>query len=169
MIFKIYKHDTDLYNKLLILSRNIFFYKKIKLADTFETRIYLMFVHFSIFMIVFKKKKIKFSQSDYDSLFNNIENDLRELGFGDISVNKKMKELNKIMYDILLKIESKEKNLNNNILLSPKIDSLIDILNSIINKSDDKKETRSKLVRENFSWENVVKKLKKEFEKKLSK
>ncbi len=67
------------------------------------------------------------------------------------------------------KIESKEKNLNNNILLSPKIDSLIDILNSIINKSDDKKETRSKLVRENFSWENVVKKLKKEFEKKLSK
>jgi len=67
------------------------------------------------------------------------------------------------------KIESKEKILNNNILLSPKIDSLIEILNSIINKSDNKKETRSKLVRENFSWENVVKKLKKEFEKKLSK
>ena len=59
MIFKFKKHDSDLYNKLLILSRNIFFYEKIKLADTFETRIYLMFVHFSIFMIVFKKKKIK--------------------------------------------------------------------------------------------------------------
>ena len=67
------------------------------------------------------------------------------------------------------KIESKEKILNNNVLLSPKIDSLIEILNSIINKSDNKKGTRSKLVRENFSWENVVKKLKKEFEKKLSK
>ena len=67
------------------------------------------------------------------------------------------------------KIESKEKNINNNIFLSPKIDSLVNILNSIINKNDDKKETRSKLVRENFSWENVVKKLKKEFEKKLSK
>ena len=108
MIFKSNKHDTELYNKLLSLSRNIFFYKKIKLADTFETRIYLMFVHFSIFMIVFKKKKLKFDQSAYDSLFNNIENDLRELGFGDISVNKKMKELNKIMYDILLKIEIKD-------------------------------------------------------------
>ena len=36
-------------------------------------------------------------------------------------------------------------------------------------KSDNKKEIRSKLVRENFSWEKVVKKLKKEFEKKLSK
>ena len=110
MIFKFKKHDSDLYNKLLILSRNIFFYEKIKLADTFETRIYLMFVHFSIFMIVFKKKKLKFNQSAYDSLFNNIENDLRELGFGDVSVNKKMKELNKIMYDILLKIESKKSN-----------------------------------------------------------
>jgi len=30
---------------------------------------------------------------------------LRELGFGDVAVNKKMKELNKILYDILLKIE----------------------------------------------------------------
>ena len=67
------------------------------------------------------------------------------------------------------KIESIEKNLNNNILVSPKIDSLIDILNSIINKSDSKKEIRSKLVHKNFSWENVVKKLKKEFDKKLSK
>ena len=67
------------------------------------------------------------------------------------------------------KIESEEKNLNNNIFLSPKIDSLIDILNSIINKADDKKEIRSKIVRKNFSWESVVKKLKKEFEKKLSK
>ena len=67
------------------------------------------------------------------------------------------------------KIESEEKNLNNNIFLSPKIDSLIDILNSIINKTDSKKEVRSKLVRDNFSWENVVKKLKKEFEKKLTK
>ncbi len=67
------------------------------------------------------------------------------------------------------KIESKEKNLNNNIFLSPKVDSLTDILNSIINKIDNKKEIRSKFVHENFSWENVVKKLKKEFEKKLSK
>ena len=38
-------------------------------------------------------------------LFHNIENNLRELGFGDVSVNKKMKDFNKILYDILLKIE----------------------------------------------------------------
>ena len=89
----------------MALSRNIFFYTKIKLDDTFETRIYLMFIHFSIMMIIFKKKGEKFDQKSYDSLFFNIENNLRELGFGDVSVNKKMKDLNKLLYDILLKIE----------------------------------------------------------------
>ncbi len=67
------------------------------------------------------------------------------------------------------KIESKEKSLNESIYLSPKTNSLIEILDSIINKIDDKKDVRSKLVHKNFSWENIVKKLKKEFENKLSK
>ena len=98
------KHNLEFYNTLLTLSRNIFFYKKVKLADTFETRVYLIFLHFSILMIVTKNKGKKFSQDLYDNLFNSIEYNLRELGFGDISVNKKMKELNKIFYDILLKI-----------------------------------------------------------------
>ena len=97
-----------MYNTLLALSRNIFFYTKIGLPDKFETRIYLMFLHFSIMMIIYKKKGLKFNQNDYDQLFNNIENNLRELGFGDVSVNKKMKDMNKQLYDILLKLDSKE-------------------------------------------------------------
>jgi len=103
-------HQTDLYNNLLLLSRNIFFYKEIKLPDTFETRIYLMFFHFSILMIIFKKKGKIFDQKLYDYLFHNIENNLRELGFGDVSVNKKMKEFNKILYDILLKLNLETEN-----------------------------------------------------------
>ena len=99
-----------MYNILLNLSRNIFFYKDINLKDTYETRIYLMFFHFSILMIIFKDKGKKFDQKQYDQLFNNIENNLRELGFGDIAVNKKMKDLNKILYDILLKIKPNSKN-----------------------------------------------------------
>ncbi len=95
-----------------MLSRNIFFYNKVKLSDNFETRIYLMFIHFSIMMIIFKEKGEKFSQKSYDFVFHNIENNLRELGFGDVSVNKKMKDFNKILYDILLKIKkNKEANL----------------------------------------------------------
>ena len=113
MIFKINKHKQDLYNTLLFLSRNIFFYKKIKLSDNFETRLYLMFMHFSIILIIFKKKNLKFNQKTYDLFFYNIENNLRELGFGDVSVNQKMKEFNRILYDILLKIEQKNALTNN--------------------------------------------------------
>ena len=69
-----------------------------------------MFIHFSIMMIIFKKKGKKFNQSSYDSLFYNIENNLREAGFGDVSVNKKMKDFNKQLYDILLKIENNDIN-----------------------------------------------------------
>ena len=98
------KHKSDLYNILLTLSRNIFFYKNIKLLDNFETRLYLIFVHLSILMIIYRNRDSKFNQNLYDSLFHNIENDQRELGFGDVTVNKKMKEFNKISYDILLKI-----------------------------------------------------------------
>ena len=61
-------------------------------------------------MIITKKKGFKFSQKRYDNFFHNIEYNLRESGLGDVTVNKKMKELNKILYDILLKIDL---NLNN--------------------------------------------------------
>ena len=67
-----------------------------------------MFFHFAIFLIITKKKGKKFNQKMYDNLFFKIENDLRELGFGDVAVNAKMKSLNKILYDILLKLEKKD-------------------------------------------------------------
>ncbi len=79
-----------------------------------------MFIHFSLMMIVSKKKNLKFDQKSYDYLFQSIEYNLRELGFGDVSVNKKMKDFNKILYDILLKIEKpdeKDFKINEKIIL----------------------------------------------------
>ena len=64
-----------------------------------------MFIHFSIILIIFKNKSVEFNQKTYDSLFNNIENNLRELGFGDVSVNKKMKDYVNLFFSILEKIE----------------------------------------------------------------
>ena len=102
-------HNNQLYNKLVELSRNIFFYKNLALKDNFETRIILIFLHFSIILILFKKKKKnKFPQKIFDNVFLNIEYHLRELGYGDVAVNKKMKVLNKIFYDILLKLHYKK-------------------------------------------------------------
>ena len=119
MIFKTKKHNSDLYNTLLYLSRNLNFYKAIKLNDTFETRVYLMFIHFSLILLIFKKKNVNFPQDEYDNIFHSIENNLRELGLGDVGVNKKMKDLNKIFYDILLKINISETEfkINRNIVL----------------------------------------------------
>ena len=126
MIFKIKNHNLDLYNTLLSLSRNLYFYNKINLKDTFETRIYLMFIHFSLILIIYKRNKINFPQGSYDNLFNAIENNLRELGLGDVAVNKKMKNLNKIFYDILLKINKSNDNLmiNKNLVIKyfPQLD-----------------------------------------------
>ena len=100
------RHNNNLYNKLVELSRNIFFYKDLKLNDNFETRIILIFFHFSVILLKFRKNNnSKFPQKIFDNIFLNIEYHLRELGFGDVVVNKKMKTLNKIFYNILLKME----------------------------------------------------------------
>ena len=104
------RHNNHLYNKLVELSRNIYFYRDIKLNDTFETRIILIFLHLSIVLIVLKQKKTKLPQEIFDNIFLNIEYHLRELGCGDISANKKMKALNKIFYDILLKLNKLKTN-----------------------------------------------------------
>jgi len=119
MFAKYKSHDNSLYNKLVELSRNIFFYKEILLKDNFETRINLIFVHFSILLIIFKKKKKKFPQKVFDNIFLNIEYHIRELGYGDVAVNKKMKILTRIFYDILLKIhkpDTQDFNINKKIL-----------------------------------------------------
>ena len=67
-------------------------------------------------------------------------------------------------------IESNEKKIKNSFLLEPKLASLLEILeNKIINKKDELKQKRRDFVHNNFSWQKIVKHLKKEFEEKLNK
>lgn len=65
-------------------------------------------------------KKNQIDQDNYNNLFFCIENNLRELGLGDVSVNKKMKNLNNIFYDILLKLNLKNDDfkLNKDVFIS---------------------------------------------------
>ena len=100
------KHTNKLYNKLVELSRNKFFYSDIKLADNFETRALLIFFHFIIILRLKKDNKLKKNFQDiFDNIFQNIEINIRELGYGDTKVNNTMKNLNKIFYDILYKLD----------------------------------------------------------------
>ena len=106
-MFSFYHKDYNkLYTNFVELSRQNFFYQKFNLKDRLETRVMLIFLHLSIVLIVLKNKfgdKDK-EQKIYDNVFQNIEYHFRELGHGDVSVNNKMKQLNRIFYDILLKI-----------------------------------------------------------------
>ena len=112
------------------------------LKDNFETRINLIFLHFSLILIIFKKKKKDFPQEIFDNIFLNIEYHIREIGYGDVTVNKKMKTLTRIFYDILLKInKSKSEGFetNNEILKAyfdltgPNTSILIDNLSNYFN------------------------------------
>ena len=106
-----------LYNNILLLSRNRLFYTKFNLADTFQNRIHLIFLHISFLFIKIKRNKLNqsyqvFNQKMFDLIFSQIEENMREIGYGDILINKNMKLLVKTFYNILLNCEKyKEKNL----------------------------------------------------------
>ena len=106
-----YKKHNYIYNSLVKLSRNIYFYKDIKLEDKLENRIIIIFAHLVIIINCLKNQSNtkELSQEIYDNIFLNIENNLREIGHGDVTVNKKMKGLNQIFHDLLLKFVSEKK------------------------------------------------------------
>ncbi len=104
------QNEDKLYNKILFLSRNNFFYTKICLKDTFQNRISLIFLHIS-FLFVKKKESISHQsykelfQRLFDHTFNKIELNMREIGYGDVVVNRNMKFLVRNFYNILLNCE----------------------------------------------------------------
>jgi len=114
-MFKMFKKNQSneimLYNKILILSRNKYFYTEMLINDTFQNRINLIFLHISFLLIKMKNLNKNpeykdFYQKLFDCTFERIEMNMREIGFGDVSVNKKMKVLVKIFYNILLNSEN---------------------------------------------------------------
>jgi len=59
-------------------------------------------------LIALKNKKSDKSHQQviFDFFFKQIELNCRELGYGDVAVNKKMKSLIKLFYDILMQCEN---------------------------------------------------------------
>ena len=99
----------NIYNNLVNLSRNkkLFFYFTKK--DTFSDRLLIFLFHLAFFFKSFKKKDYqKYLQGFYDYVFRQIELDIREIGYGDQSVNKKMKTYVNLLYSIINKIDKWE-------------------------------------------------------------
>ena len=102
--------ESILYNHILLLSRNKLFYTKFDLTDTFQNRIHLIFIHISFLFIKIKqdnekKKYNAFYQKTFDLIFNKIELNMREIGYGDSVINKNMRFLIKVFYNILFNCE----------------------------------------------------------------
>ena len=109
------KHNNELYNNLVNLSRNKFFYQEIHLEDKIENRVLLIFFHFALILRSSKgKNKEKEMQNLFDNIFQNIEYTIRELGDGDVAVNKKMKSLSRIFYDILVNLDKSDSAFSDN-------------------------------------------------------
>ncbi|MDC0059686.1 hypothetical protein OAJ18_01555 [Pelagibacteraceae bacterium] len=111
--------ENKVYNFILLLSRNKVFYTKFDLSDTFQNRIILIFLHISfIFIKIKREKKIlhfkEFYQKVFDLIFKNLDLNMREIGYGDVAINKNMKFLVKTFYNILLKSENYNKINNEN-------------------------------------------------------
>ena len=103
--------ENLIYNKILTLSRNKLFYTEFGLSDTFQNRIHLIFIHVSFIFIKIKhnsnENKYKvFYQKVFDKIFENIELNMRELGYGDVSVNKSMRYLVRSFYNTLVECET---------------------------------------------------------------
>ena len=66
-----YKKHNFIYNNLVKLSRNIYFYKDIKLEDKLRKQNYYYFCTFSNYSYLFKKKQTNkdLSQELYDNIF----------------------------------------------------------------------------------------------------
>ena len=106
--------EKKLYNNIIYLSRNKLFYTKFNLSDTLQNRVNLIFFHISFLLnkINYKNKSKKhkeFEQKFFDLTFNTIELNMREMGYGDVKINKDMKFLIKIFYNILLNCENYNK------------------------------------------------------------
>ena len=111
----------NIYNNLIKLTRNKNLYLNLKNKDTFSDRLIIFLFHFAFFLKFYKNE---FSKNDAQNLFDfiirQIELSIREIGYGDVSVNKKMKDYVNLFYSVLENIEKWEilKKINKNQLIS---------------------------------------------------
>ena len=99
------KEFINLYNNLVNLSRNKILFSIFTDKDTFSDRILILMFHFAFFLREYKKNTDKeYLQKFFDYFFRQVELSIREIGYGDVSINKKMKDYLNIFYSILDKI-----------------------------------------------------------------
>jgi len=96
---------TYVYNNLINFTRNKDLYKNLGREDTFSDRLTLFLLHFSFFLKNYKNEKNKIIlQEIYDFSFRQLELSIREIGYGDQSINKKMKDYINLFHSMVSEI-----------------------------------------------------------------
>ena len=95
----------NIYNKLINYTRNKDLYKSLNREDLFSDRLTLFLLHFSFFLKNFKNNENKkILQEIYDFNFRQLELAIREIGYGDQSINKKMKNYINLFHSMVSEI-----------------------------------------------------------------
>ena len=96
------KNFIYFYNNLVRLTRNKDLYKDFNSVDEFSDRLIYFLIHFAFFFKNFKKKENnEILQEIYDYTFRQLELSIREIGYGDQSINKKMKDYLNLFHDMI--------------------------------------------------------------------
>ena len=96
----------NIYNNLIKFSRNKKLFRIFTKKDTFSDRLMIFLLHFSFFLKIYKNKENqRIMQSIYDYIFKQLELSIREIGYGDVTINKKMKTYINTFHSLLNKIE----------------------------------------------------------------
>jgi len=86
------KNLLNVYNILINYTRNKDLYISLKRKDEFSDRLKLFLLHFAFFLKNYKNEQNRVILQDiYDFNFKQLELSIREIGYGDQSINKKMK------------------------------------------------------------------------------
>ena len=100
----------NIYNNLVNFSRNKKLFTEFTKEDTFSDRLIIFLLHFAFFLKIYKSNENQDKmQNIYDYIFKQIELNIREIGYGDMSINKKMKSYINIFHTLLRKIDTWEK------------------------------------------------------------
>ena len=98
----------NIYNNIVKLTRNKKLYLNLGRSDEFSDRLIFLFLHFALFLKHYKSQMTKDrSQKLFDFFIRQIELSIREIGHGDVTVNKKMKEYVNFFYSILDQLETR--------------------------------------------------------------
>ena len=98
----------NIYNNLIKLTRNKKLYNDNK-QDTFYDRIIIFFFHLGFLLKVYKNIETKDNlQKFFDYCVRQVELSIREIGYGDATINKKMKEYVNLLFSVIDKIDNWE-------------------------------------------------------------